>query len=707
MRRRVAPLVAFLAATLSGACRPTYPLPPETRVDPVTDTIQGVAFTDPYRWLEDQDAPETRAWIAEQNAYTESVVGSSPLRDSIAARYRELVDLPDVGPVRRSGDREYFTMRRGGEELAGLYRRPLQEGDAEPSFDATYESVVDPASLDPDHRTLVTLAELSPDGSVLMYQVRNGGSDEVEIRFLDTRSLEDLPDRLPRALYGSVRFVDDGRAVEYVHRSREIGPRIKRHVLGADPSHDAVLWGEGYGPTAFIGVSEGGGGRWRVYTARHGWARGDVLVQARGGSVRPVVVGVDAHFDPELHDGSLWITTDWRAPRARLVRVDLQNPDTAAWETVIREADLPLADVSFIDDRIYARYIDDVAHRIRVFEMDGTPAGEIEVPPHSSVSVDDHDEEGKLAMTVEGYLRPEAEYVVDLASGTRTLSDSSEIPWDGADYEVAQVWATSADGTRVPVYVMHRRGIELDGSHPTILTGYGGFDVANLPGFSTTAAVWMELGGVWAVATLRGGSEYGEAWHRGGMLENKQHVFDDFIAASERLIELGYTSPERLGIWGASNGGLLVAAAMTQRPDLYRAVYCGYPDLDMLRFNTFTRTNNMPALLEYGDASIRSQFDAIRAYSPYQAVEDGVRYPAVMLTTGDLDTRVPPLQARKMTARLQAASASGLPVILWYDERGGHAANRGRPLSLQVRDAARELAFMAEQLGLQPGAGAP
>jgi prolyl oligopeptidase len=255
------------------------------------------------------------------------------------------------------------------------------------------------------------------------------------------------------------------------------------------------------------------------------------------------------------------------------------------------------------------------------------------------------------------------------------------------------------------MYVMHRRGIELNGSHSTILTGYGGFDVANLPGFSTTTAVWLEMGGVWAVATLRGGSEFGETWHRGGMLENKQNVFDDFIAASERLIELGYTSSERLGIWGSSNGGLLVASAMTQRPDLYRAAYVGYPDLDMVRFNTFTETNNMPALLEYGDAADPSQFEAIRRYSPYQAVGDGVAYPAVMLTTGDLDTRVPPLQARRMTARLQAATSSGLPVVLRYDERGGHAAGRGRPLSLQIEDTARELAFMAEQLGIARGPG--
>jgi prolyl oligopeptidase len=295
---------------------------------------------------------------------------------------------------------------------------------------------------------------------------------------------------------------------------------------------------------------------------------------------------------------------------------------------------------------------------------------------------------------------------VDLETGDREVEEASAIPFDSDGLVVEQVWYTSADGTRAPMYVTHREGIELDGSHPTILNGYGGFNSSIKPGFSTTAAVWLEMGGVYAVATLRGGSEFGEQWHQGGMLTNKENVFDDFIGAAEYLIEAGFTSADRLGISGGSNGGLLVASAMTKRPDLFRAVLCTYPDLDMVRFYTFTETNNMPALLEYGDASNPEHFEAIRQYSPYQAVRDGVEYPAVMLATGDLDTRVPPLQARRMTARLQAASSSGLPVILWYDDMGGHAAGRGRPMSLRVEDSARQITFLAQQLGLGGEEGA-
>jgi prolyl oligopeptidase len=378
---------------------------------------------------------------------------------------------------------------------------------------------------------------------------------------------------------------------------------------------------------------------------------------------------------------------------------DPEQSDPASWTELIPEADDLLEGYTFIGDHIYATYLHDVADRIRVFETDGTPAGDIEVPDNSSVTIRGADD-GQAELTVSGYLRPSRTWALDLADGTRTLTDSSEVPFDTAGVMVTKTFFTSADGTRAPMYVMHRRGLVLDGTNPTILNGYGGFNVAIKPGFSANAAAWVEMGGVYAVATLRGGNEYGENWHRAGMLENKPNVFADFIAAAEHLIAEGYTDPDHLGISGASNGGLLVGAALTLRPDLFRAVLCGFPDLDMIRFWDFQDRNNMPALLEYGDARNADQFEAIRSYSPYQAVRNGVDYPAVMLSTGDLDTRVPPLQARRMTARLQAATSSGLPVILFYDEMGGHAAGRGQPTSMRVESMARGLTFMAEQLGL-------
>lgn len=693
------------------ACSQPYPPPPETRVETVVDTIHGVAIEDDYRWLEGQDAAETRAWIRAQNAYTEAVVGESALRDRFRARLSELMDRDDVGSVRTVGDHQYFTMRRQGEPLERIYRRPVPEDDdaAEPTVDGSYELFLDPADFDPDHRVLVGLRAASPDERYLMYSIRQGGADEVEIRVRDLESGVDLPDRLPDGLYGGIEWDDDSRGFTYVARDRYDGPRLKHHALGTPMETDSVRWGEGYGPETFIGRSDLEDDRWRLYSVQHGWARNDWFIQdvRSGAPMRPVVEGVPAHFQIRFREGRLWILTDWNASNYRLMTAAPSSPGPEAWTELIPEADDGvLQGYDVLDGRIYASYLVDVADRIRVFEMDGTPVGELPAVEMSSMDVSLDDEVG-LEVTARGYLRPSRSWSVELGAGSlegATLAsvepEDDPVPFDTTGTVVRKLWYTSADGTRAPVHVMHRAGIELDGSHPTILSGYGGFTSNIKPGFSATRAAWVEMGGVWAVATLRGGNEYGEAWHRDGMLTNKPNVFADFIGAAQHLIDEGYTSPEHLGTSGGSNGGLLVAAAMTARPDLFRAVLCTYPDLDMLRFWAFQDANNMPALLEYGDARIPGHFEVMRSYSPYQAVTDGVEYPAVMLTTGDLDTRVPPLQARKMTARLQAATASGLPVVLWYDEMGGHAAGRGRPMELRIADAARELTFMAQQLGL-------
>jgi prolyl oligopeptidase len=694
--------VLLSAATLAACSRSPYPAPPATRADPVVDTVHGVAFQDDYRWLEAQDAAETRAWIAAQNEYVEAIVGESELRGQIRATLRSLLDVPDVGTTRKAGDFEYFTMRRAGEEMERLYRRPAPAaGDtSKPTLTGEYEVVLDPSAFDATNRTIVSLMDFSPDGRVMMYSVRQGGADEVEIRFRDTATGEELPDRLPDALYGGVEFTADGKAVAYIHRSREDGPRLRRHVLGTDVATDSVLFGEGIPPTSFLSADLVDDGRLRILGVQNGWAGSDVYLQdTRTGVVRTVVADSNAHVSVRWRNGRLWILTDLGAPKYRLVAADPARPGPGDWQVVIPEDADVLQSYAFIGDRIYATYLHEVGDRIRVFELDGEPAGEIDVLPRMSASIR-AGEDGKALLTLNGHLSPATTYSIDLATGARVITDSADVQFDATGYVVDQTWFTSRDGTRSHMYVIHREGIVMDGSHPTILNGYGGFNVSIKPSFSTTAAAWLQLGGVYAIATLRGGSEFGEEWHRAGMLENKQNVFDDFIAAAEHLIASGYTNANHLGIMGGSNGGLLVASAMTQRPDLFRAVLCTYPDLDMVRFYTFTRNNNLPALLEYGDARIPSQFEAIRQYSPYQNVRDGVRYPAVMLATGDLDTRVPPLQARKMAARLQAATASGLPVILWYDERGGHAAGRGRPLSLSIEDGARELTFMAQQLGL-------
>ena len=697
-------VLTLVATYVFSGCSP-YPPPPDTRKDVVIDTIHGVEFEDPYRWLEDQNAEETRAWIAAQNAYAEEIVGQSPLRTHVWERLRELMDIDDIGSPRRAGDYEYFTLRRRGEELPSIYRRPVPEDgeDEEIDPDGEYELVLDPHPMSEHNTRRVAIRSLSRDGRLMIYAIRDGGADEVELRIRNLETGEDLSEEYPWALYDAASFNRDGTGFYYVRRSRQTGPRVYYHTIGDDPAGDAELFGDGYGPTNFISVSQVDEERYLMFTVQHGWARNEVWLQNRGnGRLSPIVTDKDAHFNARFTDGEIFLRTDYEAPNYRVIAIDPNRPAERYWREIIPESEDVLQSYTEIDGRYYVSYLHNVSTKIRVFEKDGTPAGEVEVPEYHTASIRG-DGEGKARFTLTSLILPQTEYELDLATGDLEVVEEPKVDFATDEYEVKQVWFTSGDGVRAPMYVAHRRDIDLVGDHPTLLYGYGGFTSSLTPRFSSTAAVWLEQGGVYAVATLRGGNEFGENWHRDGMLENKQNVFDGFVAAAEWLIDNGYTNPDKLAIRGGSNGGLLVGAALTQRPELFRAVFCGFPDLDMVRFYTFTETNNMPALLEYGDASKPEQFEFLRRYSPYQAVIDGVDYPAVMLTTGDLDTRVPPLQARKMTARLQAATSSGLPVILRYGEKHGHAAGRGRPLSEAIDNTAMEIAFLLTQLGVPSG----
>lgn len=692
--------VAVLSAC--GISDARIPPPPETRVGQVVDTIHGVAIPDPYRWLEDTHSADIRAWVEAQNAYAEEIIGNPPVRAWLETELREMTDRDDVGSPRRAGDYEYFTMRRKGEEVAAVYRRPAPaEGDTTDIDPAgNYEKVLDPLAWSPDGTTSLGILDFSPDGKLLLYNVRDGGPDEFAVRVRDLEQGEDLPDQLPPALYSSVAFTGDGTGFYYTLRSRDpaLGTRIRLHRMGTDMASDAVLFGEGFGPSAYLEVSEVEDGRYLIFSARHGWARSGLYIQERGGGpVRTIVNDADARFYERVHDGQLYMRTDLGADNNRLMAVPLAAPERANWREVIPETEDVMDDFTFIGDRIYVTYLHDASNRIRVFEMDGTPAGEVEVPPLHGASIRGA-EPGFALLTLSSFTSPSTVWRVNLETKERTVEEPPEIEWDGSDFEVSQVWRTSRDGTQVPMFLVHRSDIELNGEHPTLLTGYGGFYVARTPGFSTTAALWLEMGGVYALATLRGGNEYGESWHRDGMLLNKQHVFDDFISAAEWLIENGYTNPDRLAIQGGSNGGLLVGAALTQRPNLYRAVLCSNPDLDILRFPWHYEANSPPAMLEYGDASIPEHFEAIRRYSPLQNVREGTAYPAVFFSTGALDTRVPPQGARKMAAHLQAVSTSGHPVILDYSFRAGHAG--GRPVSDRIRLNAMQLTFLVQQLAL-------
>jgi prolyl oligopeptidase len=695
-----------LAAVPSAApaARPAPPSPaaapgekvppaPSTRRDDVKETLHGVEIVDPYRWLEDQNDPETRAWIEAQNKYAHSLLDPLPLRGPIRERLTAL-SRQDAqwAPTERAG-RYFIQRRRAADDLPVLFVREAIDGR-----DAV---LLDPAPLSPDHTTSVSIEDISMDGSILAYGVRVGGEDETELRLRNTRSFQDLPDRLPRALYRGVSLRPDGKGFYYARQDRATGIRIRYHSVGADPANDAEVFGAGFGPSDWVGATVSENGKHLLLSISHGWARNELFVQdlAPPGPPRPIVRDLDAHVQAAFAGDRLIAQTDWQAPTGRIVEIDPADPAPAKWHDIVPAGPDAIEGMALVGGRVIVHTLHDVAARLDVYALDGKREGGIALPgPGTVANLSGRFDRDELFFDFQSYTTPPSTLRAQVAARTTTSFWRAEIPFEPAHYETRQVWFTSRDGTRVPMFVTHRKGLALDGKNPALLYGYGGFAVSITPSFSATTAWWLEQGGVYAVANLRGGSEFGEAWHRAGMLQNKQNVFDDFIAAAEWLVASRTTSPERLAIRGGSNGGLLMGAVMTQRPDLFRAVLCEFPDLDMLGYWRFPN-NNPPALLEYGDASKPDQFPYLRAYSPYQKVAPGTAYPAVLFMTGDADTRVPPLQARKMTARVQAATASGRPVLLLYDTKAGHAG--GRPLGKIVEDQSLEMAFLAWQVGLR------
>jgi prolyl oligopeptidase len=688
-----------LASTLPVAARADpLPSPPPTRVEDFREVLHGVTLDDPYRWLEDQESVEVHTWTAAQNRYAHSLLDPLPGRVAIRARLETLSHRERQGLPRRFGTRYFTFKQRSTDELYILYVRD--------GLDGRDEVLIDPHPLSADHSTDITLESVDGNGRRLVYGIRRGGEDETELRVLDAVRKRDLPDQLPRARYRGVSLRPDGAGFYYALQDPATGIRIRYHAIGTPIAKDVDVFG-GYGPKVWVSVEVAENGRHLLLRVDHGWARSDVFVQdltRPGTPIVPIVKDVAAHFDPLFAGDRLFLTTDWNAPKSRVVEVDLAHPEPARWRQCVPAGSDAIRGVYAVGGRLVVRTLHNVLSRLTVYTLDGKREGELPMPGPVAVSALNGRFDGDdLFFIFESYIVPFGVQRADVKTRTVQPWWRPDTPFDTAAYEMKQVWYPSKDGTRIPMFVMHKKGLALDGSHPALLYGYGGFNHSLLPSFSSTAAWWLEQGGVYAVPNLRGGSEFGEEWHRAGMLANKQNVFDDFAAAARWLIGNGYTRAERLAIRGGSNGGLLVGASLTQHPDLFRAVLCEYPELDLVGFYRF-KGNNPPALLEYGDARKPDEFKFLLSWSPYQNVVKGEKYPAVLLITGDEDTRVPPLQARKMTARLQSATASRNPVVLLYDARSGHAG--GRPISRALDDTALELSFLVWQLGMTPPSAA-
>ncbi|HEX8748868.1 MAG TPA: prolyl oligopeptidase family serine peptidase [Pyrinomonadaceae bacterium] len=681
---------ATLLAQVAGIKR----TPPKTRTEPVKDTIFGTTVVDPYRWLEDQNSPETRAWIDEQNRYTDAILEALPGRDRISRRLSELLKIDTIGVPFERGGRYFFSRRSAAQNQPVIYMR-------EKGRDVV---LIDPNTWTRDQTSSAQLLDVSQDGKLIMYGIREGGADEITGVILDIDSRKELSDRFPKARYFGTTLTPDKKGLYYARYQNGVGSRVMYHEMGTDISKDTEIFGKEYGPTQIISPDVSRDGKWLSIFVSHGSAARKIEVYVKdlekNGPITPIVNDLDATFSGTIENGHLYMLTNWQAPNRRIVDVDLQNPARDKWRTIVPETSFVINGMRLAGGKIFVSYLENVSSKVKVFDPSGKYVRDVPLPPMGSggsmVGEWDKDE---AFYGFSSYKQPYTIYRYQISTGKQEEWARINVPVNTDQIEVKQVWYESKDGTKVPMYIAYKKGMKLDGTNPTYMTAYGGFNSSMTPGFSTFAAYWIEQGGVYAVPNLRGGGEFGEKWHEAGMLERKQNVFDDFIGAAEWLIKNRYTSTQKLAIAGGSNGGLLVGAAVTQRPELFRAVVCSYPLLDMIRYDKFLVAKFW--VPEYGSAEKEDQFKYLLAYSPYQNVKQGAKYPAVLFITGDADTRVAPLHARKMAALMQAMTGSDNPILLHYDTKAGHSG--GTPVSKQIEDMTDTLSFLFWQLGMKAG----
>ncbi|HET7225168.1 MAG TPA: prolyl oligopeptidase family serine peptidase [Candidatus Eisenbacteria bacterium] len=685
--------VALALAAWTPAARAAFsPPPPVTRVATVWDTLHGVPIPDPYRWLENQDAPDTRAWIAAQQQYEQAVMKAVPGRAALRARYAALLQTEASSVPFERGGRYFFTRRAPSQDLSVLYVRDGLAG--------ADRAIADPNGWSTDHTISANWSSATDDGRLAAYAVRKGGADETEIRVLDLE--RNVPvDTLPRRRYFGTTFVDHGRAIVYAQHTPQ-GPRVFRHAIGRHEP-DARVFGEAYGPSDIIDAGTSAGGRWLVFTVYHG-ASGDnneIWLQSlvTGGAPWPLVTGIHAGFYADAVGDTLVLRTNWQAPNGRFLLVDLQHPGQDRWKEIVPASGDVVQDFTLAGHRLLVHYLHSVASLLRLYDLDGHTVSYPPLPVTGRVDALSGRGDGReVFYGYQSCLVPRLVQRLDVSDGRQQVWWRPHLPFSGMNDVVEQVVYASKDGMRVPMFLAHRKDVKPDGARPTLLTGYGGFDIDEALLFRPEFAIWVENGGVIAEPALRGGDEFGEAWHQAGMLGRKQNVFDDFEWAAQWLIDQRWTNPTKLAIQGTSNGGLLVGAALTQRPELFQAVVCGFPLLDMLRYQNFLVARFW--VPEYGSSEDVEQFKWLYAYSPYQHVQYHGRYPAVLLVSGDSDTRVAPLHARKMTALLQAQNTSDRPILLHYDTTSGHSA--GASITKQIEDGTDILQFLLWQLGALP-----
>jgi prolyl oligopeptidase len=683
----------------------TYPV---TRKADVVDDYFGRTVADPYRWMEDLDSPEVVAWREAQNALTFSYLGRLPLRDRLRERITALWDYPKTGIPVREGRRYFYAKNSGLQRQAPIYVRA--------SLDAAPTLVIDPNVLSPDGSVSLAQWSPSPDGRLLAYGLSQGGADWQTIHVRDLSTGRDLDDAVEWMRFSDLSWTKDNRGFFYsrypappkgqVLEAALAGHALYYHRIGTPQADDVLIYERKDQPTWFIGGSVTEDGRYLLITTARGADNNNRLYAADLGdplhpnvraAIRPVVERDDAEFAPIGNRGSVvLVRSDLAAPNRKIVAIDLAHPDPAAWKTVVPEAPQAIEQAAVIGGRIVCGYLVDVESRLSLFDVDGRPEGTIELPAAGTVSaVSGREDAPEIFYTFTSPLYPATVFHYDVAAKTSTSFDAAPAPVDVSQYETRRMFATSKDGTKVPFFVTARKGLARDGSHPTMMYGYGGFSITVSPAYRPDVPAWLELGGVWVTVNMRGGAEYGEAWHKAGMFEKKQHVFDDFIAVAETLVKDGYTSPSKLGMMGGSNGGLLVGAVEEQRPDLFAVALPAVGVMDMLRFDKFT--GGRAWVTEYGSSSDPEQFKALIKYSPLQNVKPGVCYPATLVTTADHDDRVVPSHSFKFTAAMQAAQGCDKPILIRIETEASHGY---RPTDKRIAELADEWAFAAANMGL-------
>ena len=681
---------------------------PAARKSDVVDDYHGTRVPDPYRWLEDPDSPESRAWIEAQNRLTAAYLAEIPTRGAIRERLTKLWNYPKYGAPFRKAHRYFFFKNDGLQNQSVLYKQA--------SLTADPETLVDPNLLSEDGTVALSTLAVSDDGRLLAYGTSASGSDWEEFRVRDVVEGRDLPDHLKWIKFSGASWTNDGAGFFY-SRYPEPGDkaltdvnrfqRLYYHRLGTEQTQDVLVYERPDQPDWGMNAEVTDDGR---YAVLHVWLGTDRrnrvyyldLKDARRPNVRGAVMRLLDDFDASYtfvgNDGPVfYFLTDLEAPRKRVIAIDTRQPERARWREIIPQGPDVLDGIQIIHDTFVANYMHDASSRLRLFRLDGRFVKDLPLPTLGSIgaiSGERKDDEMFYAFT--SFLYPTTIFRYDFKSGGTSVFKAPTIDFDPSGYETKQVFYTSKDGTRVPMFITHKKGLRLDGSNPTYLYGYGGFNISLTPSFSVAMLVWLERGGVYAVPNLRGGGEYGEEWHQAGMHEKKQNVFDDFIAAAEFLIAQGYTSPPKLAIAGGSNGGLLVGAAITQRPELFGAALPAVGVMDMLRFHKFTI--GWAWVTDYGSADSTAQFPYLYKYSPLHNIRAGIRYPATLVTTADHDDRVVPGHSFKFTATLQAAQAGPQPVLIEIETKAGHGA--GKPTSKLIEEQADRFAFLVKNLAM-------